>query len=228
MPTQKFTIEILSGVPIIREKDLVILVDTGSPQTVHAASALNFLGKTFAVQTRIGSFGVQSLSDYFDFNITTLLGMDILKDYTVVFDYQNNELSLISDENFEPAGEQIALTSAHGIPVLNVNTPDQVVPMFFDTGAKLSYLKRALTRDFKNLGEVEDFYPTIGKFTTTKYLIYCQIGSKSLDIAYGNLPVKIEHLLSLINGNNGILGYDFISNFKLCLDMKKMSLTIMD
>jgi hypothetical protein len=45
MSIKTFSIELISGVPIIRDNDHVILLDTGSPYTIHNSTSFNFLVK---------------------------------------------------------------------------------------------------------------------------------------------------------------------------------------
>jgi hypothetical protein len=160
--------------------------------------------------------------------ITTLLGMDILKDYKIIFDYKNLEISLLTGDDEDFKGEEIPMINHLGIPVIEVAPADKYIPMFLDSGAHLSYVKSSHTQYHKNFGETEDFHPTIGKFTTTKFLSSSRIGPHYIDVFYGNLPSQLVSFLSLINGDNGILGYDFFAKFKICLDMKKNKVTILE
>ena len=224
MKIKEYSLEIISGVPIIRNNEHVILIDTGSPQSIHNAKVFNFLDKNFDVKTSNGAFNIENISEKFGLQVTTLLGMDILKDYQVVFDYKNKQITFSEGEIY--TGQEINLSITSGIPVIPVLISDQHIPMFLDSGAQLSYLKRNITQHHKNLGETEDFYPTIGRFKTTKYLIYTGLQENNFDVFYGNLPPQLEGFLSMINGNNGILGYDFFSKFELCLDFKKNMLTL--
>ena len=228
MSIKTFSIELISGVPIIRDNDHVILLDTGTPQTIHNSTNLNLLGKNFNVQTAHGQINMQTISMNMGQPITTLLGMDILKDYKIVFDYEKLEISLLTADEEDFEGEVIPLSSHLGIPVIQVAPVDQYIPMFLDSGAHLSYVKNIHTQYHKNCGETEDFHPTIGKFTTTKFLSCSKIGEHYIDVYYGNLPAQLAVYVSLINGDNGILGYDFFAKFKMCLDMKNNKLTLME
>ena len=228
MSIKTFSIELISGVPIIRDNDHVILLDTGTPQTIHNSTELNFLDQNFRVNTNYGQITSQTISENMGQPITTLLGMDILKDYKIVFDYEKLEISLLTADEEDFEGEVIQVSSHLGIPVIQVAPVDQYIPMFLDSGAHLSYVKSIHTQYHKNCGETEDFHPTIGKFTTTKFLSSSRIGQHYIDVYYGNLPPKLSIYLSLLNGDNGILGYDFFAKFKLCLDMKNNKLTLIE
>jgi hypothetical protein len=228
MASIKFPIEIIKGAPVFRNNGNIILLDTGAPKTIHTSTELDFLDKNFTVITTYGSINMQTISGNMDTPITTLLGMDILKDYKIIFDYKNLEISILTGDDEDFKGEEIPMINHLGIPVIEVAPADKYIPMFLDSGAHLSYVKNIHTQYHKNCGETEDFHPTIGKFTTTKFLSCSRIGEHYIDVYYGNLPPKLAVYVSLINGDNGILGYDFFAMFKMCLDMKNNKLTLME
>jgi hypothetical protein len=228
MTSITFSIEIIKGAPVFRDNGNIILLDTGAPKTIHTSTELNFLDKNFTVITTYGSINMQTISGNMDTPITTLLGMDILKDYKIIFDYKNLEISILTGDDEDFKGEEIPMTNHLGIPVIEVAPADKYIPMFLDSGAHLSYVKSSHTQYHKNFGETEDFHPTIGKFTTTKFLSSSRIGQHYIEVFYGNLPSQLVSFLSLIHGDNGILGYDFFAKFKLCLDMKKNKVTILE
>ena len=228
MAVTKFSIEIIKGAPVFQYKGNIILLDTGAPKTIHTSTELFFLDKNFNVITTYGPINMQTISSNMETPITTLLGMDILKDYKIIFDYKNLEISLLTADEEDVQGEEIPMTNHLGIPVIEVAPADKYIPMFLDSGAHLSYVKSSHTQYHKNFGETEDFHPTIGKFTTTKFLSSSRIGEHYIEVFYGNLPSQLASFLSYIKGDNGILGYDFFAKFKICLDMKKMKLTLLE
>ena len=63
MSIKTFSIELISGVPIIRDNQHVILLDTGTPQTIHNSTELNFLDQNFRVNTNYGQITSQTISD---------------------------------------------------------------------------------------------------------------------------------------------------------------------
>ena len=84
-----FDINLVDGHLLISDNGNTILVDTGSPVTVHQGNILSFLGRDFAVYTSIMGDGIDKLSKLAGFEFNTLLGMDILSQYRLVFDYAN-------------------------------------------------------------------------------------------------------------------------------------------
>lgn len=218
---ETLNLEIRSGVPIITYKNEVILVDTGSPITIHSTGNLHLFDQNYQVASNYGSVNIQSISRDLGFPITAILGMDIMRNFQLIFNYPIRQISFMQNESLDDVhGEEIPVAIHHGLPVLSIVLPSGEIPVFLDTGANLSYLRSELTRtDYKNMGQREDFHPFVGRFSTTVYSIYTDMGSHSFYVDFGNLPPRLDHFLGLINGNNGILGYDFFKQFKLCLDV---------
>ena len=81
-----YNINLVDGHLLISDNGNTILVDTGSPITVHSKTNLSFMDRDFKVHTSIMGNGISDLSSLVGISFTTLLGMDILSQYRVVFD----------------------------------------------------------------------------------------------------------------------------------------------
>lgn len=218
MPTKTFQIELVKGHSIIKDGENSILIDTGSPVSIHSDSKLIFMNYKFDVKESFSGISIDDLNDFLGTKISTLLGMDILKYYRIIFDYPNNRMTF-STKNLNIEGEKIPLKLVSLIPVIEAEVNGLATPCFFDTGASLSYFSKSLTKDMKVTGEENDFYPGFGRFSTSTFQVNVEVGTKKLTVNCGNLPLALESkLLRLVNGNNGILGYDLLMNFKIYMD----------
>jgi hypothetical protein len=150
--------------------------------------------------------------------ITTLIGADILSNYKVLFDYQNGVVSFSKDE-INSLGNETNISSFMSIPIIELTVDRQKLLLFLDTGAKLSYLDSDFTAQHNSIGTEEDFYPGIGNFETDCYEILTSFSNKEFKVKYGNLPTLLQMTL-MLGGTNGIIGFDFFNNFKVCLDIK--------
>jgi len=92
-----------------------------------------------------------------------------------------------------------------GVPTLEMNISGTTQRLFFDTGAKITYLPASAVRGFRPLHEVEDFYPGFGPFKSCVYQLPADIGRRHVVIDVGVLPETLESRL-LMAGTNGILG----------------------
>ena len=215
-----FDINLVDGHLLISDNGNTILVDTGSPVTVHQEDTLSFLGREFPVHTSIMGDRVESLCKLSGIEFTTLLGMDILSQYRVVFDYENRELTFLTDEEAGMEGTTVPLVNVMGgVKAICLEINGQPLKMAIDTGAPLSYVDRIVTDDFESIGEKEDFHPMAGRYTTPIFKLEAEFCGKRFTGTYGNLPTMMGLSLKL-GGLDGVVGYDFFKSFKVLFDFR--------
>lgn len=215
---KQFQIQLFKGHPIINDGENRILIDTGAPSTIHASDILNFCSESFRCSTNYLGLTVSKISDMLGAEITTLLGADILSDYKILLDYQN-QLIEFSKQEIDIKGTQVDISNFMGIPIIKMTVDNQELKFFLDTGAKLSYLSDSLTSNYESVGTEEDFYPGVGKFQTECFEIPSVFGDNEFVVKYGNLPTLLQMTL-MLGGTDGIIGFDFFNNFKVVLDLK--------
>ena len=201
-----------------------MLVDTGSPVTVHTTEVLEFCGTPHACATQHLGVTPQSLSEMVGTEITTLLGADVLAKYVIRWDYPARKIAFSTNRTDE-AGACIELGEFMGIPIVEVAVEGERIKCFLDSGATLSYLPTRITQGLEQDGEVEDFYPGIGKFSTPCFAVEARIGDLPFVARVGNLPAVLQFALKL-GQVEGIVGYDFFVSGPLCLDLAKKRLTL--
>jgi hypothetical protein len=215
---KQFQIQLYKGHPIINDGKNKILIDTGAPSTIHSSDSLNFCSDSFGCSTNYMGLTVSKISDMLGTEITTLLGADILSEYKILLDYQNQVIEF-SKEEIDIDGTQVDISNFMGIPIIKMTVDNQELKFFLDTGAKLSYLSDSLTCNYESIGTDEDFYPGVGKFQTECYEIPTVFGDTEFVVKYGNLPTLLQMTL-MLGGTDGIIGFDFFNNFKVVLDLK--------
>ncbi len=212
-----FNLTIFDGHPIIHNNNNVILIDTGAPSTIHITDSLTFLANTYSTTTDYMGMSIAAISEQLGMNITSLMGIDILSEYHLLIDYQNNNIGF-SKNKIDLHGKEISITSIIGVPIIELVIDGKKLKFFLDTGAKLSYLSNTITNNYKSIGTEKDFYPGVGEFETNCYKITTTIGENSFKVKYGNLPQLLQMTL-MLGGTDGIMGYDFFNNFKVMLDL---------
>ncbi len=212
-----FNLTSFDGHPIIHNNNNVILIDTGAPSTIHITDSLTFLANTYSTTTDYMGMSIAAISEQLGMNITSLMGIDILSEYQLLIDYQNNNIGF-SKNKIDLHGKEISITSIIGVPIIELVIDGKKLKFFLDTGAKLSYLSNTITNNYKSTGTEKDFYPGVGEFETNCYKITTTIGENSFKVKYGNLPQLLQMTL-MLGGTDGIMGYDFFNNFKVMLDL---------
>lgn len=215
---KQFQIQLFNGHPIIDDGENRILIDTGAPSTIHASDSLNFCSEIFGCSSNYMGLTVSKISDMLGTEITTLLGADILSDFKIYLDYQN-QITEFNKQEIDINGTQADISNFMGIPIIKMTVNNQELKFFLDTGAKLSYLSDSLTSNYESVGIDEDFYPGVGKFQTECFEIPTVFGENEFVVKYGNLPTLLQMTL-MLGGTDGIIGFDFFNNFKVVLDLK--------
>ncbi len=180
------------------------LVDTGAPITFGTTKALNICGEHFHFNNTYLSLSTQSLSEFIGTACNGLLGMDILRVHDILFDSARGE-AVFGDLKVMDETSAVPLEDFMGIPVLPVGVNDRTYRMFFDTGAQLSYFQDASIHEHTEAGEMEDFFPDNGRFSTQTYYVEMMIGSYPMILRSGMLPGLLGMTLQLANVQ-GIIG----------------------
>ena len=213
-----FKITIFKGHSIIKDKNNIILIDTGAPSTIHNTENLSFLTDTYNCTTDYLGLTIDDISEMLGMEITTLLGVDIISNYKIMLNYRK-KIADFDKNDIIFDGTEILISSFMGIPIIELIINGEKLNFFLDTGAKLSYLPDTITNNYESIGTEEDFYPGVGSFETKYYEILTKVDQSEFKVKYGNLPEILQITLSLA-GIDGILGYDFFNNFNVMLDLK--------
>ena len=193
--------------------------------TVHNAQSLHFLGREFKTHTSILGSKVSDLSKLAGIEFSTLLGMDILTQYKVVFDYENRQLTFLSPDEAGMEGTEIPLLNLMGAVGVKVGVAGQELVMAVDTGAPLSYISESVTSDMQPVGEKEDFHPMAGRCTTPVYEAESEVAGRTFTVSYGNLPALLALPLQ-VGSIDGVIGYYFFKSFKVMFDFRSGVATI--
>jgi len=221
---QIFRYELINGHVIAKHDGALYLIDTGSPSSVAAETNFTFVGKNHIVQTDFLGVTVDSLSSHIGVKIDALIGADLLKDFGMVIDPRTSELKLFHGK-LELCGMEMPVELFMGIPIIDASINGRKIRIFFDTGAKLSYLNPELTGDLTNIGYAEDFYPGLGQFQTEIYSVSLKLGMEEIEMTVGNLPDLLQVSL-MMAGTAGILGTSILSSHVIGLDPGQQKLVL--
>lgn len=219
-----FKIEFVDGYPMIVDGENTIVIDTCCPVTFHEDDTLTFLGTDYTPAKSFRDETLRRLWDYTDQMFTTWMGMDVLKNYKLVLDYANNEITFLSQDEPGFEGETAKLYDGDGVYAVKA---DGWMNMLVDTRSRLSYLSRCFTMSLKTDGQQEEFYHGAGRFETPLYNLKCDFCGRKFDVTYGNLPQILDMTLMMAHVD-GVLGYDFFKRFKVMLDFKSEEITFVD
>ena len=211
-----FTTKFVDGHVIVQMNNFDYIVDTGSPFSFGRGILVIINGKNFPINdTALGGITANSISALSGLKVDGLIGMDILIHFDILF--TRNQITF-SDTPIFHADTAIKLPiieTMMGIPIINLNIGHEDRRIFFDTGAKLSYLSEDLLVGTP-IGEMEDFYPSIGTYKTNVYKIDVAIGGKVETLTFGLLPLSLRMLLDM-GQTKGIIGTELLNKYSIIL-----------
>ncbi len=194
--------------------DELWLIDTGSPSSFGDKGQLDFVGDSISISSSTMGLNAETLRKETGTQCIGLIGGNILNNYDIYFNLPQGTMGVskealdISDflpNKDVPAPVPIPISFMLGVPVVNCAINGKVVPLFFDTGAQISYWQNEELKNFPPLEIFSDFYPLYGKFETQTYEISFTLGTVNFTAPFGKLPALLGMSLSL-GGAQGILG----------------------
>jgi hypothetical protein len=179
------------------------LLDTGSPVSVGDGS-IEFGELTHTPANNLMGITIGALQEMVGAHFNTLIGMDVLGRHGLLINRTEQWIEVGTDAEVVN-GYAEPLTFTLGIPTLSARVGEHAVSLFFDTGAKITYLSGEFLPAGEPIREAEDFYPGLGTFTTPVYRINAEIGGQTGEIEVGKLPEALQVMVGGA-GVQGILG----------------------
>jgi hypothetical protein len=211
-----FNTKFVDGHVIVQMNNFNYIVDTGSPLSFGRGNLVSINGRNFPINTTApGGITANSISELSGLEVDGLIGMDILIHFDVQF--TRNQITFSDTPIFhaDTAVKLPIIETMMGIPIINLNIEQEDRRIFFDSGAKLSYLSEDLLVGTP-IGEMEDFYPSIGTYKTNVYKIDVEIGGKVETLTFGLLPSSLRMLLDM-SQTKGIIGTELLNKYSIIL-----------
>jgi len=180
------------------------LIDTGAPQSFGRVASIIINEQKFDVSRNYAGLTSKKLSQYIEHDCTGLLGVDILNNFDIVFDVMNKTITWDRND-IDVDGICMPISDFMGIPIVDVHINEKKFSMFFDTGAKISYIQDDIIETYPKSGIIDDFYPGFGTFQTQRYRVELDILDTQHTLQCGMLPDILGMTLK-IGGTDGILG----------------------
>ena len=171
--------------------------DTGADSSFGNRST-DLLGPKEDIAERYaGQFSAEDISGFLGENVAGIIGADIINRYDHIIDLKTSLLT-VSDGDLTSEGFM-------RVPILKANIGGAPHGLFFDTGAQISYFQGTAPADAVAAEDLEDFFPTVGAFTTQTKHIKVGLNGLGHTLRCGKLPGMMGTALSMANVS-GILG----------------------
>lgn len=197
------------------------VVDTGSPASFGREGCIGVLGQTCSIPEEYLGIDAKDLSRMVGSPVDGMLGMDLLglTQFSILRDKGVLQLGTAMNP---PVKQRIPAKTFMGISQLQVWTlAGETLNMFFDTGAKMSYVNPELVQGLKPVDRVQDFYPYFGNFETNVWEMGFEIAGKAVHLRVGVLPEQLRVLLKHVSPNCGVIGTEVLKTFDLVTDVSE-------
>ena len=204
---QHFHFEIKNGCIVYKDGSDVILLDTGSQQTINVANDhLHIFPK---------------IHEFVDSSITILKGMNTMSHRKILVDYLNSEIFINGIPEIASPIARFDIDLRDLLPTIQISIDGQMHRMLLDTGARTSYLVTPYVNTGKPAGETTDFF--IGEpdaFNVKLFERSVEAGDQSVKVNFAPPTESIANTLVYL-GVDGIIGYEFFRNFKVLFDFER-------
>jgi hypothetical protein len=180
------------------------LLDTGAQTSFGASPCVAIAGESFNLYSPAFGLTPKSLSQFIGLPCAGLLGGNILNCFDHIFDANNGQLIVASDE-LQHHGTIVPLELCNQIPIVTARIGSSSYRMFLDTGAQLSYWQDESLAAYPSAGRFTDFHPSLGQFETETHLVPVTLGNREFTLRCGTLPDALRTFLMTAN-TQGIIG----------------------
>jgi len=185
------------------------LLDTGAPLSFGDSDEITISDRSFPISGDYFGLNAEALGELIGLDCEGLLGMDVLGQFDVIFNLPEGHIT-VSSERLDCDSTPVQLSDVMGVPIVECTIADVRQRLFFDTGAKISYLVGGDSLVGSPSGDVIDFYPGFGEFTTSTQFVEIGLDGIHLEERVGSLPELIEMTLQMA-GVDGILSGEVLS-----------------
>ncbi|MBN2567905.1 MAG: hypothetical protein JXB42_00595 [Deltaproteobacteria bacterium] len=169
----------INGHIVMQVDDRFLLLDTGAPTSLGEDS-VSIGDRSYTVEDNYLGITADYLTREIGSRIDGLIGADVIADFTMTIDPLRKEIVFGCSAVDFPVS--IPVDNFMGIPIMDVSVNGSHIRAFFDTGAHLSYINPEFFDGIAPAGQMEDFYPGVGRFTTDTFKLETLIGGEELNL----------------------------------------------
>lgn len=217
----------IKGCPFIHDGQGLFLVDLGVPVTISKTRKVMFAGAKHPCRESFAIVNAETLSDWFETEITGVVGLDLIARYSCLFDYHNGVLIVGYDGPVE--GEIGALVDFMGrrLPIIHDFVLDgKPFNVVLDTGAHISYLRPELLQNRPAVETAIDGtwgLEGVHEFETQLYDVSCSCQGIEWTMRCGILPAHVQAMMAHLPVS-GIVGLDLFEHCKVVFQHGKIYL----
>lgn len=198
-----------NGYVLVEQDSGFVILDSGSPISFCENGCIVFGEESLSCDTSCSFVDNSLLTEKVGRRIIGIMGTDLMNrfDHLVFFLRENGE-SHIFINGCHHDGDLNSM-NIMGVGTADLEINGQIHTVFVDTGAVTSYIHSSFVEGMEPCGEVGDFHPSYGDFTTKLYEMNIVAFKHTYPVKFGTLPGMAEMALKMV-GVDGIVGTDFL------------------
>ncbi len=202
---------------LLDEGNRKVIVDTGSPISFSDVNSIRFINDRY---NRANHPLLAMIQKYLSSQISGLIGMDILNQYDLSFQYDRRmgRWTVKPWQVNTSEGDRFDVEHYGGVPVVEAFVDGKRGKFFLDTGATISFIRKGWISHQPYIGEAEDFFPTLGIFSTDLYRCQLQFANREFSDSMGVMPEGLEVLIP--DWIDGIIGLNVLKDTKINFGFK--------
>lgn len=207
---------------LYEDKRGLILVDTGSPMSFHKDGLISIDGVDYNVPTSLMHINTEFIRKNVGIEVSGLIGMDIIDRIPTTINLGWFGEMIVFGDIFLGAEKLDTFNVMGGLKGVRMRVAGRDAKLLLDTGAQLAYIDEKYTYGVPHSDEKADFSPLTGqRYFLKTYTLQCECGErarrkKTFEVQFANPPEDLLLTLRLC-GADGIIGYDFFSNFRVAI-----------
>ena len=180
------------------------LLDTGSPMSFGEGPQLGIDGQAIPIASSGLGLNAHELSRYLGYEVSGLLGIDVLNRFDLLFDLPCGQVKISRDEQ-AVEGHDLGVEFCGGAPMVQAKLGDKRLRLVIDTGSTYTYLQQLPEDMGVSEGVVHDFHPSYGEFHSATRRLDLHIGDRGYSMRCGALPPLLGMTLGMLDAD-GTLG----------------------
>jgi hypothetical protein len=203
---ETWSYQINNGRLFIEPHGIRAMISSGTAYSMCTCREIVIEGRTFPVKQQSLRIAPATLAKAVDTPLDALIGADILS----YFDYRINpfrkEIAFSADE-IHPYGYAAHINLYRSVPIISVWIEAHEIPVFFNTGSKISLFISEIASRFPQVGTSREFYPGVGWFETPLHRILIWMSGNDVELDVGIPPASLITTLQSTH-TMGVLGSD--------------------
>ena len=209
--------KLINDHPVLMVNGKNILVDTGSPVSIHPSGSIVIGENEFSVMSSFPGVSTDYISEKVGCEIHALLGMDIINRMPTMFSLKDGFMFFDDDAKYTNHFKKFPLSPlSGGLVAITISVNGQDANMIVDSGAPISYIRPNFLSGLESAGIMDDFSPFYGDFQTETFI--CEVDTMVNQGVYSQrfgIPPQVISMTFDLLKVDGVIGIELFKHYRI-------------